>query len=191
MTFAAQLSAAFEPLTGNYDAADVTQSLSWAQSMVEMYCNRTFDAESSTRTVDPYHGRAMLPDTPVTAVTLVQGWLPDGVTAGMSWTTLVNYAFERDTGLIYDTTGLPGTVWTSLGFSWPWLPESLKVTYSHGFPVVPRALIDVAVRLVRQDLENPTQIVQGRVGQVEFRRDSAISDMDAQILDRFSVVTIA
>jgi hypothetical protein len=190
VTFASQLLETFTPLSANYADTDVTQSLSWAQSMVETYCNRTFDAESSVRTVDPANGRALLPDTPVTAVTLVEGWLPDGVT-GMSWKTLVNYAYNSDTGLIYDTTGLPGTVWTNLGFSWPWLPESLRVTYSHGFATVPQPLIDVAVRLVLQNLDNPYQYLEERVGQVEFRREGAFSAMDAQILDRFSEVTIA
>lgn len=191
MTFQTQLVNTFDNLTTPYADADIAQTLSWAQSMVETYCNRNFDLVTEIRTVDPSHGRGLLPNAPVTAVTLVEGWLPDGVTGGMTWTTLVNYAYESDTGLIYDTTGLPGTVWTSMGFSWPWLPESLRVTYSHGFATIPQPIIDVSVRLALQSLANPNQLIEGRVGQVEFRRGAAISDMDAMILDRFSVVSIA
>lgn len=196
MTFASQLAAQFAPLAAAYNSADVTQGLSWAQSLVESYCNRTFDEVTDDVVfVDPYYGKALLPGTPVVSVSSVQGYLPSPTSGGMAWTALTNFKYASDTGLIYDTTGLPGTVWTSCTPSWPWLPGSLQVTYTHGYEVVPQPVVDVAVRLAQQYVTNPTQLVQFRTGSVEYRYSGAagalVSEMDARVLDRYSVVSIA
>jgi hypothetical protein len=161
---------------------------------VEGYTGRTFDlVTGDVAVMDPHpHRRAMLPCYPVTAATAVQGYLPGP--DGLTWTTLTNYAFVAETGLIYDTTGLPGVLSTSCS-SWPWLPGSLEVTYDHGYAVVPQGLVDVACRLAQQYLENPALQMQRRVGEQEGRFAGSagvvITELDARILDRYTDVSVA
>lgn len=181
-------------MASDYDAGDVAEALSWAQSFVEGYCNRTFDAvEDEVVVIDPYAGSAMLPNFPVTGISKVEGYLP-GDTGGMAWRELTNYWYKSDTGLIFDTTGLPGTFGVSC-FHWPWLPGSLRVTYSHGYATVPRGLVDVAVRLARQWLENPGLRVEIKVGDIEERYNGSygvtLNALDQYTLDRYSIVTVA
>lgn len=192
-TFADQLLTSFAPIASNYDNDEVAAALSWAETEVTEYCNRSFDlVTGAVDILDPAVGSAILNHVPVVNITLVEGYLP--VTNGMQWTTLTNYLVKKDTGLIFDSTGLPGTPWMG-GRSWPWLPASLRVTYDHGYDPVPRALIDVAMRLGRQYLENPELQVQLRVGDIEQRFSGAagvtVNDMDKRILDRFTIVSVA
>jgi hypothetical protein len=97
MTFATQLATSFTALSAVYDDASVTQVLSWAQSFVEEYCNRTFDlVTDDVAFIDPKpHRQGLLPAIPVTDVSEVQALLPTP-TGGMTWTTLVNFAYGRD-----------------------------------------------------------------------------------------------
>ena len=197
MTFATQLASAFTPIAGVYDDASVSRALTWAQSLVQGYCDQTFDVVlGDVVTVDPAPYRsAMLPQGPVLNVSQVQGLLPPaaGSTAtGLVWTTLTNFAWASDTGLIYDTTGQPGVSWT--GPSWPWIKRGLKVTYDHGYSVIPQGLVDVAARFAQQYLENPTLQMHRRVGDVEARFSGSagvvINVLDKAILDRYTDVGV-
>lgn len=196
MTFASQLTAAFTPLSAAYDDADVTQALSWAQSFVEGYTNQAFDLVTNDMAIiDPRpHRRAILPAIPVTNVSLVEALLP--VAGVMTWTTLTNYAWVGETGLLYDTTGEPGA--SSTGWSWPWLPGSLRVTYTHGYTVVPPDLINTACRFAQQYLENPTLLLQREVGSFSERYAGntggvgiVINAFDEKILDRYTLISVA
>lgn len=200
MTFASQLSTAFTPIGAVYDGASIAQALSWAQTFVEEYCNRGEDGFDATpgdiAIIDPLpYRQGLLPSIPVTAVTTVQGLLPG--TGGMVWTTLTNYAWVGDTGLIYDTTGEPGVV-SSFGPSWPVLPGSLKVTYDHGYASVPKGLVNAAVRFAQQYLENPSLLIQREVGSFNERYAGnsggvgiVIDAFDKLILDRYTLISIA
>jgi hypothetical protein len=204
VTFATQLAAAFTPIGGVYDSPSVTQALSWAESFVCEYCNRGdagFDLTTGvTSFIDPApYGRALIPNIPVANVESVQAWLPSQTSDGMAWTTLTNWAFVADTGLIYNTTGLPGTdiTWT-FGPTWPWLPASLQVTYDYGYSTVPGALINAAVRFAQQYLENPALLLQREVGSFSERYAGnsggvgiVIDAFDQRILDRYTLVSIA
>jgi hypothetical protein len=117
--------------------------------------------------------------------------------SGMMWTPLINYAWTSDTGLIYDTTGQPGTS-STLGPSWPWLPASLKVTYDHGYSTIPTSLINVAVRFAQQYLENPALLLQREVGSFSERYAGntggvgiVINEFDKRIMDRYTSISIA
>lgn len=201
MTFATQLASTFTPIAAVYDAPSVTQALSWAQSFVEDYCNRGtggFDLKTSDVVIidpKPYR-RAMLPQTPVAQVRTVEAWLPTSNPSGMAWTALTNYSYDADTGRIWDTTGLPGTT-TSLSWSWPWLPQSLRVTYDHGYATIPQDLISCACRFAQQYLENPTLTLQRSVGQVNDRFAGntggvgiVINVFDMKIMDRYTFMSI-
>ncbi|RAV17629.1 hypothetical protein DQP57_00350 [Mycobacterium colombiense] len=187
---------------GVYDEASISQALSWAQSFIEEYCNRGdngFDVvEDDTVFIDPKpYRQALLPEIPVVNVSEVQALLPSQTGGGMVWTTLTNYAYVNDTGLIYDTTGEPG-VMQSFGPTWPWLPGSLKVTYDHGYETVPKSLINAAVRFAQQYLENPTLKLQRSIGDVNDRFAGntggvgiVIDAFDERILDRYTLISIA
>jgi hypothetical protein len=220
MTFASQLASAFTPIAAVYDQASITQALSVGQSAVENYCNQTFDLVTNDVVfIDPAgcsqanmawpwftgyepspaglmrYRYAMLPQVPVANVEMVQALLPpQSPGVGLVWTTLINWSFVSDTGLIYDTTGQPGTQW-NLGASWPWLPGSLQVNYDHGYAVIPQDLINVAIRLAQQYLENPVLQLQRRVGDIEDRFSGSagipIHELDRRILDRYTDIGIA
>jgi hypothetical protein len=87
MTFSTQLSAAFAPIAAVYDSASVSRALTWAQSFVEQYCDRTFDLTTGyVDVVDPKPYRsARLTNRPVTNVQAVYALLPPQ--AG-SWPTV-------------------------------------------------------------------------------------------------------
>lgn len=200
MTFATQLAAAFTPIGGTYDTPSITQALSWAQGFVEEYCNRGEDGFDATTDVTvfidpkPYR-QALLPNIPVTGVSTVQGLLPGP--SGMTWTTLTNWSYVADTGLLYDTTGEPGTT-VNFGPSWPRLPGSLQVTFSYGYATVPKSLINAACRFAQQYLENPALLLQREVGSFNERYAGnsggvgiVIDAFDQRIMDRYTLVSIA
>lgn len=195
MAFQDQISAAFVPIASEYGTANTTRALTWAQSFVESYTDQIFDlVETDTVYLDPKpYRQALLPQLPVVSVDSVEALLP-AQTGGMAWTTLTNYAVVNETGLIYDTTGEPGTPW-NFGPSWPRLPASLKVTYDHGYASVPQPLVDVACRLAQQYLENPSGQLQRRTGDIEDRfggsQGVVVNELDRMILDRYTWVRFA
>jgi hypothetical protein len=86
--------------------------------------------------VDPVEGNGIsvfLDGLPITAVTLVETF--DGTT----WTTAdpLTYTVSKRLGII---SALP---WT--GVTWPYLPESWRVTYTHGFAMLPTAILGVVL----------------------------------------------
>lgn len=209
MAFADQLASAFVPIAAAYDDASRDRALTWAKGFVEAYCNRVetggFDLVSDdVAYVDPAtHHRALVPGLPVLSVTSVEGFMP-APSGGLDWVPLTNYAFVSETGLIYDTTGQPGTSWSISTASWPWLPGSLKITYDHGYSTVPQPLIDTACRLAQQYLENPGLKLARKVGDMQdtfFGGYSTganigsvgvvLNALDRAVLDRFTLVSIA
>jgi hypothetical protein len=184
----------FTPIGGEYDDDVIERALSWASSAIVSYCGRTFDlVTDDIELSDPYFGSGLLGHIPVVEISLVEAYLPSG--NGMAWTTLTNYGFNAKTGLIYDTTGLPGTTFSTGAFTWPWLPQSLRVTYTHGFAAVPQEIVDACCRLAQQYLENPALVMQRRVGDIDQRfsgsRGVDMSNLDRSILDRYVIVSIA
>ena len=311
MTFATQLSAAFTPIAAVYDSASVSRALSWSQSFVEGFCDRSFDyVANHVSIVDPKPYRsARLTRWPVLNVESVYALLPAannsqanltivgsgsggtfaagtyywvvcGVSAtvpvsagsntsttfvaeqqmsnevvltlsgstssatlswaavpgmvsynvyrgnmsgaenrlvanvtgttytdtgtagtpqvpttGLFWQQLFNYAFMPKSGLLYDTTGEPGTYWQSNLLSWPTVKGGLRVTYDYGYQVIPQGLIDVSCRLAQQYLENPALMMQRRIGDSEARFSGSgglvLNQLDERILDRFTDVGLA
>ena len=189
------LASASDLVSDVYDAAAVDGAISWASSVIAGYCNRDFDLVTGDIVfIDPFRGSALLPEFPVVNVSAVSALLPSLTGGGMVWTALTNFAWVAGNGLLYDTTGLPGTTWTT-GYSWPWLPGSLQVTYDHGYAVTPQPLVDVCVRLAQQYLENPAMMVQRRVGDMEARFSGSagpqLSAMDRAVLDRYVNVGVS
>ena len=175
----------------------MSRALSWAQSFIVGYCNQPFDLVTDDVVyLDPKpYRQALLPYVPVVSVSSVEGLLPPSSGANaLAWTNLPNYRFVANTGLIYDTTGEPGTNW-SYGPSWPWVAGGLRVTYTHGYSVVPQGLIDVGCRVAQQYLENPAITIHRRTGDMEARfsgsKGIVVSELDQRVLDRYTDIGIA
>lgn len=149
-----------------YQDDDLVAALSWASSAVEAYCERHFtQVVGDVVRINPFSdSTALLPDPPVTNVTLVEGWL--AMDGSMTWTTLTNYDFTPD-GRIWDTTRYLGVPWS--GPSWPCLPRSLRVTYDHGFVTTPQPVIDAVIKAAAGYLSNPFNMTEHHVGGVTDR----------------------
>ena len=97
--------------------------------------------------LDPIFGGCVFLPLPVTAVTLVETF------DGTVWTTAdpATYTVSRRTGII---SALP---WT--GVAWPWQPETWRVTYDHGFAVIPTSLVGVVLGVAAREWSNPGSVV--------------------------------
>jgi hypothetical protein len=186
-------------LRGEYTDDDVTAALEWASDAVESYCERRFAfVADDVVTVRPYPDRsALLPNPPITDVTLVEGWManPTSGASVMAWVTLTNWQWT-DQGFIYDTTGLPGVDYQSP--SWPAAPKSLRVTYSHGFDPIPDAVQSAVFKAAGIWLDNPSGLASKRVDDVQYTwanssggRDSADAMFGVGVLAPFRLVSIA
>lgn len=181
-------------LRGSSSTSDVTAALSWASGLVEAYCERNFSyVPDDVVLVDPFPVKrsAQLPNPPVLSVSKVEAYQRNssGVTA---WQDLTNWAWT-DNGLLYDTTGQPGTQITETP-SWPSLPKSLRVTYTHGFLDTPQPVIDAVIKAASSYLANPFANTRRKVGDVES--DWAVTILnknfiDEQLLAPYRLISIA
>jgi len=181
-------------LKGTASDADVEAALSWASGVVEAYCERDFSYHiDDVVLVDPFPAKrsAQLPSPPVLSVSSVQAWMR-GPTGSMGWQTLTNYAWTAD-GLLYDTTGQPGTQINEAP-SWPNAPKSLRVTYTHGWIDTPQPVVDAVLKAAAAYLANPFGNIRRRVGDVES--DWAVTALtrggiDETLLAPYRLITIA
>ena len=109
------LASSSDLIVDGYEAAAVEGALSWATSTIEGYCLRTFAlVTGDTVKVTPHHGTGMLPNYPVVNITSVEGYMLDLDTGAYAWVPLTNYWLDDNTGIIYNTTGLAGVIWTGV-----------------------------------------------------------------------------
>lgn len=180
-------------IAGSFATADLQSALSWAATAVEAYCERSFSAVADDVVVlDPFGNHsAQLPNPPVTAVSLVEGYMPrnDGT---MAWQTLTAVNFN-ERGLLWDTSADNPALYQPWPLqTWPTLPNSLRVTYSHGYADPPQAVIDAAVKAAAIYLANPFNLVERRAGDVTFRwsdRDRVEEIFDA-LIGQYRLVSI-
>jgi len=179
-------------LKGSASDADVTAALSWAAGAVEAYCERDFSYRANDVVlVDPFPVRrsAQLPNPPVHSISTVEAYMRDA-NGQMNWQTLVNWAWTAE-GLVYDTTGQPGTQISEVP-SWPALPKSLRVTYTHGFMDVPQPVVDAVVKAASNYLNNPFQMTQRRVGDVSYQWSDRGGEslLDTALLGKYRLITV-
>lgn len=179
-------------LKGGAADADVTAALSWAASAVEAYCERDFSyLANDVVLVDPFPVRrsAQLPNPPVASVSTVEAYMRD-VNGQMNWQSLVNWTFTAD-GLLYDTTGQPGTQISEVP-SWPALPKSLRVTYTHGFMDTPQPVVDAVVKAAANYLTNPFNMTRRRVGEVDYQWSDKGGEplLDTALLGKYRLITV-
>lgn len=180
-------------LRGAWSDSDVTAALSWAGHAVEAYCERNFSyVVNDVVLVDPFPVRrcAQLPNPPVQNVTLVEALMRDN-TADTSWQTLENWAWTKD-GLLYDTSGQPGTNVTQLP-TWPALPKSLRVTYTHGFQDTPEPVVDAVIRAAAKYLANPFNTTMRRAGDVSYQWSDRTGEplLDDALLAQYRLITVS
>jgi len=126
-----------------------------ASGMVRDHLQQQVDAVAADVVLlDPIGGNGIfmfLPELPVTAVTLVET-LDSTVTPGV-WMTAdpLTYAVSKRVGVI---AALPYT-----GVQWPDLSETVRVTYDHGFAVIPMSIIGVVLGVAAREWSNPGSVV--------------------------------
>jgi hypothetical protein len=193
-------------IVGAHTEDEVQLALDWASESVESYCERKFAYTTETVFINPYRGdggkaQALLPNPPVWNVSSVQAEFPDYIADGLQWVTLQYYNWAKD-GLLFDTAryygyfGVTGSsFWSGVvnadGFfdygnvpSWPTLPRSLQVTYTHGFvlpgddpidgvPNLPNGLKNAVIRGAALFLENPQLATDLRIGEIGYKFDTS------------------
>lgn len=179
-------------LKGAWSDADVAAALSWASSAVEAYCERDFSYKADDVVlVDPFPVKrsAQLPNPPVVGVSMVEGWMRSEL-GSMAWRELTNFAWTAD-GLLWDTTGQPGTDVSALP-SWPSAPKSLRVTYTHGFSDPPQDLVEAVVKAAGNYLANPFNMVQRRTGEVmaQWSDRGGQPLLDDTLLAKYRLITV-
>ena len=111
-------------------------------------------------TLDPIDGCVMLPELPVTAVSLLETF------DGTIWTTAdpATYAVSLRTGIISRLSGA----------SWPYLPGTWRVTYDHGYAAVPITIVGVVLGVAARAYSSPAGIDSERVGgyQVKYNMEA-------------------
>lgn len=136
---------------------------------------------------NPYIGQAMLPNPPVTGVSMVLAQLPMVAGGEPGWVELVNYGWDAD-GFIWDTSGMPGVALSDGGPvpSWPRMPRSLQITYSHGFvlpgtdpagdaPELPAAIVNAVIKAAAQILVNPADVASYSAGIISTNFHSLVA----------------
>jgi hypothetical protein len=191
-------------IVGAHTVDEVQFALDWAADTIESYCERKFAYGTDTAFINPYRGNggkamALLPNPPVWNVSAVLAQMP---TAGaLEWVPLQYYQWAED-GLLYDTTryygynGVTGSsFWSGVtnadGYfdygnvpSWPTLPRSLQVTYTHGFtlpladtidgvPTLPNSIKNAVIRGAALFLENPQLATDLRVAEIGYKWDTS------------------
>jgi len=125
-----------------------------ASDMVRDFLQARLDAVAADVVLlDPINGATViLPELPVTAVTLLETF------DGTVWTTAdpTTYAVSKRIGII---GALPYT-----GVTWPYLPETWRVTYDHGFATVPLSIVGVALGVAARQYNGVNGVDSERLG---------------------------
>ncbi|MBO0884489.1 MAG: hypothetical protein J2P17_29980 [Mycobacterium sp.] len=181
--------------------SDGFDALQYASDFVRAYCNQRFDfTADEVVLIDPWpNSAALLPEGPVTAVSSVLAWIQTGVGGSYQWQTLTNFGWTA-AGLLYDTTPAIVDAYPVVFPSWPVLPQSLKVTYSHGYATIPDDLQSVVLRIAAEIEANPDYAHSEKVGEINTvwannpvadGSHITLRDQDKWILDRYSRVGIS
>jgi hypothetical protein len=132
--------------------------------------------------LDPINGYVLLPEMPVSAVTLVETF------DGTVWTTqpTTAYTVSRRMGMIMSVRGT--------GITWPTDPESWRVTYSHGYAVVPDSLVGVALGVAARTYSTPAGAESERIGgyQVKYAMQAdGFNPLEKAAMNRYLVARIS
>lgn len=171
------------------DACD--SAIAWAQGVIDDYTERHFGiVTDDVAYLDPHPGMpSLLDDPPVTAVSKVEG-LMGAQASTLDWTDMTAWTLWTPRGEIYDATGLPGYPRTFFP-TWPVLPQSLRVTYTHGYATVPQPVINAVLKLAAAYIANPEAYIEKRIGDNTFRWLPAVLGQTIVGLGEYTLVGIA
>lgn len=184
------------------DQAHITAGfdpIQYASDFVRGYCKQRFDYVANDQVViDPRpDSSAQLRELPVSAVSSVEAWMLSGA-GQFAWTALTNWAWTTD-GLVYDTTPVVVGVMSTPYPSWPTLPQSLRVTYTHGYQTIPDDLQGVVLRIAAELNANPEFAHSEKVGEINtvFENNPVangahifLRDQDKAILDDYAQISV-
>lgn len=179
------------PRMGGYSDDACSAAIAWAQGVIDDYTERHFDQViDDVVLLDPYPGMpSLLDDPPVTAVSKVEAFMgaPGGT---LTWTDVTAWTLWTPRGEIYDATGLPGYPRTFFP-TWPVLPQSLRVTYTHGFATIPQTIVTAVVKLAAAYIANPETYIEKRIGDNTFRWLPAVLGQSIVGLGEYTLAGIA
>ena len=128
----------------------------------------------------------LLPELPVTAVTLVEYLDPSSVTPVWVTADPSTYTASKRMGVISGNR--------FQGISWPGVPESWRVTYTHGYATIPSSILAAVLGATSRAWNSEDGIDSERIGgyQVKYAMESAgFSPMETLGLARYKVARVA
>jgi hypothetical protein len=165
-----------------------TLLLTIASAMVRDYLQQDITATANDVVLlDPIGGAyVLLPELPVTSVTLVETLDPSVVPSVWRTADPTTYMVSRRMGMIAATP--------STGVAWGFIPESWRVTYSHGFAVVPDGLVGVVLGVAARTYSTPAGAEMERIGgyQVKYAMQAdGFNPLEKAALARYVVARVA
>jgi hypothetical protein len=170
-----------QPLESN--APDALLYLDLASNMVRDFLQQELDyTVDDVVLLDPVGTTVFLPELPVASVSLLETF-----NAG-AWTAAdpASYTVNARTGVV---SALPYS-----GVTWPGAPASWRVTYTHGFSVIPPAIIGVVLGVAARMYASPVSVDSERIGgyQVKYSSlDEGFSAIEKAALGRYIQPRIA
>jgi hypothetical protein len=173
-----------------YDLPTLTRALTQASSTIRAYTGQDLEFRAADVViVTPKPGCVVyLPQLPVQAVSLVEILVPDYTTGIDTWTAVSGgYRFNAH-GAVYLTKTLP---------TWPTGWDTVRVTYDHGYQVIPDPIRDVCLELAARSLDNPYKDSTRRTDVLQtdmFSRsakDVTMRDTERATLSRYTLHEVA
>lgn len=134
--------------------------------------------------------KALLPELPVAAVTAVETLTyADPLLPAWGLQPVDRYTWTQ-TGVL----DLSRSTWGFLGVTWLGYPQSVRVTYSHGWQTIPDELVGVVLGVAARQLRNPLNEQQESLGGYQVRysqHPTGFSPLEALALDRYKIANIA
>jgi hypothetical protein len=169
-----------QPLSSGDPSA--TLMLNIASAMVRDELQQDLDyVVSDVAVLDPINGTTIvLPQMPVTDVTLLEYFDTTQVPAVWVAADPTLYTVSLRTGIVQ---ALPYT-----GTSWPALPASWRVTYSHGFNPIPDGLVGVCLGVAARTYSTPAGAESEKIGgyMVKYAMQAdGFTPLEKSILNRY------
>ena len=168
----------------------IAEAADAASAVVRGYCKQPFSLVTDDVAVVTTGGwYATLPAMPVVAVSKVEV-KNINLDGSVSWLEITAYDYAPN-GTLYPTLVQAN--------SWPLdeLPGGLRVTYTHGYAVVPDDVITTAARLGARLARNPDISVGYRIGEKDEKFYGAsgkgqgdLTAYDKYVLDQYAIETI-
>lgn len=157
-----------------------------ASGMVRDYLQQTISSVTDEVVVlDPIDGAyVLLPELPISGVSLVETTSDNGVT----WSTSLNtyYTVSTRQGII---SAVP-----NCGVGYPSAPGTWRVTYSHGYAIIPDGIVGVVLGVAARAYSSPAGVDSERIGGYQVKYSmlaDGFSVLEKATLNRYMVPRVA